>query len=99
MSEDIDLTRADEHLQALLNKRQYPKTLCPSEAARALSIAELAESGASHWRDLMGPLRRHAFELRDQGTIEILQKGNVLPMSKSMSDIVGPIRLRRIPDA
>lgn len=96
MSENIDLTRADEHLQALLEKRQHPKTICPSEAARALSIDELTESGASHWRDLMGPLRRYAFALRDQGRLEILQKGHVLPLNQSLDDTVGPIRLRKL---
>lgn len=96
MSQDIDLTRADSHLQELLAKRQHPKTLCPSEAARALSDAELAESGATHWRDIMVPLRRHAFELRNQGKIEILQKGNVLPVTRSMEDTIGPIRLRKV---
>lgn len=96
MSGNINLTRADQHLQQLLDKREYPKTLCPSEAARALSNAELDESGASHWRDLMGPLRRYAFELRDQGRLEILQKGSVLPSSQTMEQTVGPIRLRRV---
>lgn len=96
MSQGIDLTLVDAHLQQLLAKRQYPKTLCPSEAARALSNAELAESGVTSWRDIMTPLRRYVFELRDQGTLEILQKGNVLPRSQSLEDTIGPIRLRNV---
>lgn len=96
MSREIDLTHVNNHLQQLLVKRQYPKTLCPSEAARALSSAELAESGVTSWRDLMTPLRCHVFELRDQGDLEILQKGNVLPSTQSLEDTVGPIRLRNV---
>lgn len=96
MNDEIDLAKVDEHLQTLLEKRQFPKTLCPSEAARALSSTELAASGASHWRDLMGPLRHHAFQLRDQGRLEILQKGNVLPTGQSADETVGPIRLRKV---
>lgn len=99
MSQNIDLTLVNTHLQQLLAKRQHPKTLCPSEAARALSNAELTESGVTNWRDLMTPLRRHVFELRDQGSLEILQKGNVLPATQSMEDTVGPIRLRNLQES
>lgn len=99
MSRDIDLNLVDNHLHQLLAKRQYPKTLCPSEAARALSNTELSESGVTDWRDLMTPLRRYAFDLRDQGRLEILQKGDVLPATQSLEDTVGPIRLRNVQDS
>lgn len=98
MSQEINLTLVNNHLQQLLVKRQYPKTLCPSEAARAMSNAELAETGVTNWRDIMTPLRRYVFELRDQGHLEILQKGNVLPRTQSLEDTVGPIRLRNVQD-
>ena len=83
-----------QHLNTLLDKRDYPKTLCPSEVARALSNNELAESDISSWHDLMPDLRVLCFTLRDQGKLEILQKGEV--QTRSMDEITGPIRIRRI---
>jgi Protein of unknown function (DUF3253) len=83
------------HFNQLLDSRSYPKTICPSEAARALSAAELQATGAASWRDLMPGIRHLAFQLRDKGELEILQKGEVLPESKALEQTVGPIRLRR----
>lgn len=93
---EVDLNTAKKYLYQLLGAREYPKTICPSEAARALSAAELRESGVDNWRDLMVPLRRMAFGLRDGGEIEILQRGVILPLSQSVEDTRGPIRLRKI---
>lgn len=90
---NLDAVRA--HLDQILDKRAHPKTMCPSEAARALTQEELEESGAAEWRELMGPLRELAFELRDSGEIEILQKGNILPIDQTCDKTTGPIRLRR----
>lgn len=89
------LTLVIPHLDRLLANREYPKTICPSEAARALSPEEIQRSGVSSWRDLMSDIRRHAFELRDCDEIEILQKGQVLPHSQALQDTTGPIRLRK----
>jgi Protein of unknown function (DUF3253) len=83
------------HLNRLLDSRLFPRTICPSEAARALSAAELQETGFHHWRDLMPAIRELAFELRDRGALDILQKGEILPQSQTMQQTVGPIRLRR----
>ncbi len=83
------------HLNHLLNTRSYPKTICPSEAARALSAADLQSAGADSWRDLMPAIRELAFERRDKGVIDILQKGEVLPESQTLQQTVGPIRLRK----
>jgi Protein of unknown function (DUF3253) len=83
------------HIHHILDSRSFPKTLCPSEAARALSAAELQKTGVDHWRDLMPAIRELAFELRDRGVLQILQKGVVLPESQTMQQTVGPIRLRR----
>ena len=85
------------HLERLLSAREFPRTICPSEAARALSRDEVKQAGAESWRDLMPSIRRHAFELRDQGTIDILQKGEILPSHQTLQETVGPIRLRRKP--
>jgi Protein of unknown function (DUF3253) len=83
------------HLNRLLNSRSFPKTICPSEAARALSAAELKESGTDNWRDLMPAIRGLAFEWRDCGILDILQKGQVLPETQALQQTVGPIRLRK----
>ena len=93
---DVNLDPVLPHLDVLLAKRQHPKTLCPSEVARALSQEELEEAGASQWRDLMPCLRSLCFQLRDEGKLEILQKGNVLPRSQGIRDTSGPIRIRKL---
>ena len=84
----------DIHLNRLLESRDYPKTICPSEVARALSADELAEMGTGSWRDLMGPIRTYVFELRNQGKVEILQRGEVLPLTQGFEQTSGPIRVR-----
>lgn len=95
MATDYDLDAAQSQLDRLLDTREYPKTLCPSEVARALSTTELSEAGASSWRDLMPALRAKAFELRDAGIIEILQRGQVLPLEQGLTQTTGPIRIRK----
>jgi hypothetical protein len=93
MSQSLDPVIA--HLNRLLDSRSPPKTICPSEAARALSTTELQTTGASSWRDLMAAIRQLAFQFRDEGELEILQKGDILPESQTLEQTVGPIRLRR----
>lgn len=98
MTTKYNLEPLRARIDRLLDTRNHPKTICPSEAARALSAAELRETGASSWRDLMPALRILAFELRDQGRIEIMQKGTVLSTEQSLEETSGPIRLRRVTD-
>lgn len=83
------------HLNRLLDSRSFPKTICPSEAARALTAAEIQATGVGSWRDLMPAIRSLAFEMRDSGELEILQRGEILPGSQTWEQTVGPIRLRR----
>lgn len=77
----------DQKLEAaitrLLDARDAGKTICPSEAARAVS-----EDG---WRDLMEPARRAARRLVAAGEIVITQGGRVVDGATAK----GPIRLRR----
>jgi hypothetical protein len=75
--------------------RAYPKTLCPSEIARSLSATELDMLEVSSWRDLMPRLREMAFEARDQGDIEILQKGEIISHDRGLAEVRGPIRIRK----
>lgn len=86
-----------EHLIELLQARMYPKTICPSEVARALSNLELDGLGVSDWRDLMNPIRAMLFDMRSNGEVEILQRGEVIPRRMCLEDIRGPIRARLVP--
>ena len=83
------------HLDRLLSTREYPKTICPSEVARALTPTELHDSGASEWRDLMPDIRILVCERRDRGEVDVLQKGEVLPNGMALEGIKGPIRVRK----
>jgi Protein of unknown function (DUF3253) len=72
---DADIRRK---ILALLTQREPGKTICPSDAARAL---------AQDWRPLMDPVREVA---RAMPEIEITQKGEVVDLDTAR----GPIRLR-----
>ncbi|MEL6582564.1 MAG: DUF3253 domain-containing protein [Pseudomonadota bacterium] len=72
------MVRAEILTQALA---RAPKTLCPSEVARALSSDE--------WRDLMPLVRQEAEVLREAGDISVTQKGEAV----SATEAKGPIRL------
>ena len=71
-----------ETIMKLAEMRGRDKTFCPSEAARA--------AAPEQWRTLMGKVRSAAFELREEGKIEIEQNGEKL----SGDTFSGPIRLR-----
>lgn len=73
----------------LLDQRGAGRTICPSEAARAVSRAE--DDSEEGWRDLMEPARRAAGRLVEAGEIEVTQRGRVVDLSVAK----GPIRLRR----
>lgn len=68
---------------ALARERGPSKTICPSDAARAV--------GGDNWRDLMGDARDIARELARRGDVEITQKGKVLDPDATWR---GPIRIR-----
>ncbi len=53
----------------LLERRADGRTICPSEAARAL---------ADDWRPLMGPVRETAYAMADDGRLEVTQSGRVV---------------------
>ena len=81
-------------LERLLNAR-YPKTICPSEVARALSPEQLDASGVAHWRELMPQIREMLWDMRSRGEVDILQRGEVIPDEIELENIRGPIRARR----
>ncbi|MEL6287215.1 MAG: DUF3253 domain-containing protein [Pseudomonadota bacterium] len=73
---------------ALTRTRGPEKSICPSEAARAL-VSHGADDDA--WRPLMPAVRAQAVVLARTGAIEITQKGSPVP---DLDAIRGAIRLR-----
>jgi hypothetical protein len=65
----------------LLARRDSGKTICPSDAARAL---------AEDWRPLMEPVRERAYAMADEGRLEVTQSGEVVDGRTAR----GAIRLR-----
>jgi hypothetical protein len=82
------------HLDRLLEARASPKTICPSEVARSLSSSELDELNTREWRDVMPVIRERVWKMRDEGKVEIMQKGAVLSNDIGLEGIKGPVRVR-----
>lgn len=79
-------TQLEERILQMLAERGAGKTICPSEAARAVAGNE----ERSAWEPLMEPARAAARRLVAQGRIVITQGGHVVDASGAK----GPIRLR-----
>jgi len=86
MTDEEEKTRLKEAIIALLDKRRENKTICPSEASRAVF-----GSARGNNREEMQRTRDVVRELADSGAIEVCQRGQVVDMSTCK----GPIRLRR----
>jgi Protein of unknown function (DUF3253) len=71
---------------ALTTARGPGRTICPSEAARAV-----AAGGDRDWRGLMPAVRRVAAALAAQGVLRITQRGEDVDIRAAR----GPIRLER----
>lgn len=84
-----------KHANRLLNTRDFPKTICPSEVARALSSSELEALDAPDWRATMDSIRQLVWEMREAGEVEVMQKGEVID-ARSLEDIKGPMRVRKV---
>ena len=69
-------------LRALLRSRAPGRSICPSEAARAI--------GGDDWGDLMAPARAVAWALERAGWLEVTQRGRPVDATAT-----GAIRLRR----
>jgi hypothetical protein len=76
-------TELEATIAALLDQRGAGKTICPSDAARAI--------GGDSWRDLMEPARQAARRMVARGEVVITQHGQVVDPSTAK----GPIRIRR----
>ncbi|MCW2757767.1 MAG: domain containing protein [Nocardioidaceae bacterium] len=80
MTAERDLERA---ILELLDARS-PRTICPSDVARATGTDD-------GWRALMDPVRQAARRLVASGDVEITQGGRVVDPATAK----GPIRIRR----
>ncbi len=87
MSDDPgEQARAAQVILALLAARGPDKSICPSEAARALA----GEAAGEAWRGQLGLVRRVALRLAAEGRIDVLRKGKPV----ATADVKGVIRLR-----
>lgn len=85
--DDGDGERLACAIRALLRHRAAGRTICPSDAARAV--------GGDRWRTLLPQARDVARVLARAGAIEITQKGQPVPPDAVWK---GPVRLRvRVP--
>lgn len=80
-----DASRIEATILRLVAARGPGRSICPSEAARALD---------PDWRRLMTATRRAAIRLALAGRIEILRKGRPV----APEGVRGVIRLRAPPD-
>jgi len=78
----------EKSILSLLEGRARGATICPSEAARAVS----GDGRDDAWRALMEPARRASRRLVAAGEVEITQDGRVVDPSTAK----GPIRVRRV---
>jgi len=85
MQGDPDLHDAERAILDLLARRDPGKTICPSDAARALG-------GDEGFRPLMALVREAAGGLVIAGQIEVTQRGRVVDLATAR----GAIRLRRV---
>ena len=70
-------------IDTLLAQRSEGKTICPSEAARAV--------GGGDWRDLMPAAREAAGRMAERGEVIVTQKGREVEATAAR----GPIRIGR----
>jgi len=83
---EVTSARIEATIAELVDARAPGRTICPSEAARALA-------GDEGFRPLMEPVRSAARAMVARGELEITQRGQVV----DPESIRGPIRLRRPP--
>lgn len=77
----------DEILRMLLMMKGG-ESICPSDAVRGFS---------QRWREMMPTVREVAADMVRDGSIEVIQKGEVVDIEeRSIESIKGPIRLRLV---
>lgn len=83
--------RLEQLILGLLDTRAAGRTICPSDAARAVGSSTAGEEES--WRALMEPARRAARRLVAAGKVQITQGGQVVDPSTAR----GAIRIRKAP--
>jgi hypothetical protein len=83
MTGEVTGDRLETAIAGLLDKRAPGRTICPSEAARAV--------GDKEWRDLMPAAREAAARMADRGEVVVTQKGSEVDALQAR----GPIRIGR----
>ncbi|SER28545.1 DUF3253 domain-containing protein [Lentzea albida] len=78
--------RLERAILDLVEARGPGRSICPSEAARAV--------GDEGWRDLMEPAREVARELAAQGRVVVTSGETVLSPADEWK---GPVRIRPVP--
>lgn len=78
-----DRLRVTAAIRTLLRHRGPDRTICPSDAARAV--------GGDRWRQLVPVAREVARDLSADDELEVTQRGRVLPVDGAWK---GPVRLR-----
>ena len=84
----------EETITRLLAARAASASICPSDAARAVTATRSDgddDADGDAWRGLMEPARRAARRLVARGEVVITQRGRVVDPSTAR----GPIRIRR----
>lgn len=76
-------SRLQQAILDLLARRRPGATICPSDAARAVSPDD--------WRPLMDAARGAAQRLVDAGEVDVTQGGEVVDLATAR----GPVRIRR----
>lgn len=76
-------SRLQQAILDLLAQRRPGATICPSDAARAVSPDD--------WRPLMDAARGAAQRLVDAGEVDVTQGGEVVDLATAK----GPVRIRR----
>jgi len=84
-TEEATRERLEAAILALSGRRAPDRTICPSDAARAV--------GGDGWRSLMGTARDVARRLAADGAVEVTQKGERLDPGGEWR---GPVRIRRL---
>ncbi|MDJ0946390.1 MAG: DUF3253 domain-containing protein [Kiloniellales bacterium] len=73
----------------LLAARGPGKSICPSEAARAMQAAHgKAKDPAEAWRRYLAPVRQQALHLARRGEILILRKGKPVDPHKPVKGVI-----------
>jgi hypothetical protein len=81
------------HLERLPTSREWPKTICPSKAARAPSSDKVTQCGATAWRDLMPAATYLTSDIRIK--LRSCREAKSFPQSQTLENTTGPIRLRK----